>query len=166
MAETDTVHDQYSLRIVLDRDEVQVSYLSSLLRVLQATLREVGHEDERTRHRFEERPSPVLMVTVSSGESPLGVGMFFSNSSDASPVKDLSRQVFNAFVDRFAEYVSSLPQPSLFGGAAPGSSKRSLDTPLSQRMDQVHRELRRAGKVTIQVGKRTVRIEGESMGIT
>ena len=166
MAETDTVHDQYSLRIVLDRDEVQVSYLSSLLRVLQATLREVAHEDDRTRHRFEEKPSPVLIATASDEGGQFGLGMFFLESSDSSPSESLSRQVFNAFVDRFAEYVSSLPQPSLFGGAAPGSSKRSLDTPLSQRMDQVHRELRRAGKVTIQVGKRTVRIEGESMEIT
>ena len=163
--ESDAEHDRYSLKVELGRSEVPVSYLSSLLRVLQATLREVGRDDERTRPQFEERPSPVLMATT-RGDDALSAALFFSDSPDGPPMEELSRRVFDAFMDRFADYVSGLPQPSLFGGAAPGSSGRSNDTPVSRRMSQVHRELRRAGKVSVHVDKRAVRIDGESMEIT
>ena len=154
-----------SFRITFDRNMVQVSYLSALLRILQATLREVGQTGGQTRQRFEQKPYPVLMITISSVENPLVVVMFFADSSNSSILSNFSRQVFEAFVDRFSAYISDLPQPSLFGGAAPKSSKVSPDKPLSVRMDQIHRELRRAGKVTIHVGKRSIRIEGGSMEI-
>lgn len=161
----DTKNNRNSFKIVFDRNEVQVSYLSSLLRILQATLREVAHDGEQTRQRFQQKPYPILMVTMSSGENPVSAELFFSDPANCSVLTTLSRQVFDAFVDRFSEYISGLPQPSLFGGAAPGSPKNFPDNPLSGRMDQIHRELRRAGNVTINVGKRTIRIEGESMEI-
>ena len=105
------------------------------------------------------------MMTISSVENSFGMEMLFADSSDSSVLSKFSRQVFEAFLDRFSKYISDLPQPSLFGGAAPKSSKVSPDKPLSVRMDQIHRELRRAGKVTIHVGERSIRIEGESMEI-
>ena len=152
-------------RITFDRNMVQVSYRSALLRILQATLREVGQTDGQTRQRFEQKPYPVLVVTISSVENSFGVEMFFTDSSSSSVLSNFSRQIFDAFLDRFSKYISDLPQPSLFGGAAPESSRVSHDKPLSVRMGQVHRELRRAGKVTIHVGERSIRIEGESMEI-
>ncbi|SVE21116.1 uncharacterized protein METZ01_LOCUS473970 [marine metagenome] len=154
-----------SFSISFDQSMLQVSYLSSLLRILQATLREVGQTGGKTRQRFEQKPYPVLMMTISSVENSLGMEMLFADSSNSSILSKFSRQVFEAFLDRFSKYISDLPQPSLFGGAAPESSKVSPDKPLSVRMDQIHRELRRAGKVTIHVGERSIRIEGESMEI-
>lgn len=151
--------------ISFDRSMIQVSYLSSLLRILQATLREVGQTREQTRQRFEQKPYPVLMMTISSVENFLSVEMLFADSSNSSILSNFSRQIFEAFLDQFSKYISDLPQPSLFGGAAPKSSMVSSDKPLSVRMDQIHRELRRAGKVAIHVGKRSIRIEGESMEI-
>ena len=52
-----------TLEIGLGSGTVSVSNLSSLLRVLQVTLREVGKNGEDTRDSFSEQPHPILHIS-------------------------------------------------------------------------------------------------------
>ena len=165
-AETQGDREGYELTIGLDPGRVPVSYLSSMLRVIQAALREVAQASEGTRARFEQRPPPILLVSKVDNGPELTFGLHFSEASDYKPMERLSAQVFEAFLDELSRFVRQLPQPSLFGGAARGSPPNALDSQVARRMDQVHRELRRSPRVTLSFRKRRVRIEGESMEIT
>ena len=165
-ASSDTNDSQNRLTLSLASGAVSASYLSSVLRVMQATLREVAQTETATRARFERRPSPVLLVSRVRDGPEFELGLFFADPADGKPLEQLSAMVFDSFLDEFAKFVRQLPQPSLFGGAARGSPRETDGSELARRMDQVHRELRRAEKVTLGFGKRTVRIEGESMEIT
>ena len=59
----------------------------------------------------------------------------------------------------------SLPQPSLWGGAARSSPDR-LDSEVSRRMDQIYAEVRRAPKVFLMFDNRTLEIEGTRLEMT
>ena len=157
--------DQVLLTIVLDLRHLPVSYLSSLLRVVQAAVREIGRTEEETRLQFERRPQPILLLDGLTIESDLTLQMTFADPLDSTPMPELSASTFNAFLDRFVQYVRGLPQPSLWGGAAPGSPRRPFDSEVMRRMDQVYRELRRSPKAAIRSQGRTVEVEGDRMVI-
>ena len=153
------------LLVALDGSRVPVSYVSSLLRVLQAALREVGHADEATRGAFEGTGPPILLMSADQVEEELALAFHFAGSTDGVPMDNVSALVFDAFLDRLSEYVRGLPQPSLFGGAAAGAPRRESEDAMTRRMDQVHRELRRSPRVTLSTGGKSLRIEGQSMEI-
>ena len=165
-ASSDTNDNQNRLTLSLASGAVSASYLSSVLRVMQATLREVAQTETATRARFERRPSSVLLVSRVGDGPEFELGLFFAHPIDGKPLEQLSAMVFESFLVEFARFVRQLPQPSLFGGAARGSPRETDGSELARRMDQVHRELRRAERVTLGFAERTVRIEGESMEIT
>ena len=166
IAESRTTDDHSHLTISLDSGRVPVSYVSSLLRVLQAALREIGKASAVAGSRFEQRPPPILLLSRIESDGELRMTLHFSDPAGGKPMKRLSSQVFNAFLDQFSEFVRDLPQPSLFGGAARGSPRRVYDSTLARRLDQVYRELRRSPRVTLSLGRRNVRIEGDAMEIT
>lgn len=151
------------LAIELDPGHVPVSYLSSLLRVVQAALREVAMSNELTRPQFARRPQPVLLVPSIMSNGDLTLQVTFSR--DSTPLRELSSQIFNAFLDRFSEFVRGLPQRGLWGGASYRPSKSHFESEVMRRMDQVYRELRRSPKVTVRFQGRSIEIEGDRMEI-
>ena len=56
--ERDGKADSRGLEITLDSCDLPVSGLSSMLRVVQAALREVANAGESTRERFSQKPQP------------------------------------------------------------------------------------------------------------
>jgi hypothetical protein len=153
------------LSVRLDPGAVSVSYLSSLLRVLQAALREVARDNEQTRRHFDSKPQPVLMVGGVRAGNGLTVDLTFADPLDSSPLEALSSHTFHAFLDNLGEYVRKLPQPRLWGGAARRPPPRELETDLARRMDQVYVELRRVPKVTVRYQGRAIEVEGDRMEI-
>ena len=151
------------LHVALDSSRVPVSYVSSLLRLLHAALREVGHANEETRGRFELTRPPILLMSADEDGGEMTLTFHFASPADSAPMEDLSALVFDAFLDRVSQYVRGLPQPSLFGGAAAGVPRRESEDAMTRRMDQVHRELRRSPRVTLSTGGKSLRIEGQSM---
>ena len=142
-----------------------VSYLSSLLRVVQAAIREVARGSQNTRQMLDDSPQPQLVLSKVAADAGLTLFFTFAHPIDSTPLDELSAQTFEAFLRGFGEFVRGLPQPSLWGGAAPRPSQGAPESELERRLDQVYRELRRSRRATMGFGGRTVEIEGERMEI-
>ena len=153
------------LIVRIDATRLPVSYVSSLLRVLQAAVREVARSSDGTRQAFDKRPHPVLLLSELTSNGDVTMSLTFADASGGRPLVELSEQAFDMFLDRFGEFVRGLPQPGLWGGAAP-RSRGPFDSDVARRMDQVHRELRRSPRVSLTAGGRTILVEGDSMEIS
>ena len=153
------------LTVELRPGSVPVSFLSSLLRVLQAALREVARSDEGTRGQFDQRPQPILVLSKLVADGELGLSLVFVNPVDSTPIGPLSDRTFVAFLDRFSEFVKGLPQPGLWGGAARRPAPGHFESELDRRLDQLYREVRRSTKATLMFKNRTIEIEGDRMEI-
>ena len=152
------------LSIEIAQATVSVSYLSSMLRVLQAALREVALDTDGARGHFESRPQPLLAMPALAGGDSIAMSFVFVDPQDGSPMDELSAATFGSFLDRLQSHVTSLPQPSLFGGASRRPT-READTEVERRMDQVYAELRRASRVTLRHGGRSLGIEGDRLEV-
>ena len=155
---------KYVLTIEIAEGTVSVSYMSSLLRVVQAALREVALDTDGAREHFESRPQPLLAMPALAGGDSIAMSFVFVDPRDDNPMDELSAATFGSFLDRLQAYVTSLPQPSLFGGASRRPS-READTEGDRRMDQVYAELRRASRVTLRHGGRSLVIEGDRLEV-
>ncbi len=152
------------LTVTLDFSVLSVSYLSSLLRILQASLREVARSIDDVRGRFDELPQPVLVVCQLDGGDDLTLQLVFTDADSGGPLTELSATVFGAFMDELGEFIRGLPQPGLWGRAA--LSPPEPDAPeLSKRMDQVYREMHRSSKSAISFRGHTIEIEGDRLEI-
>ena len=156
---------KHVLTIEIAEGTVSVSYMSSLLRVVQAALREVALDTEGAREHFESRPQPLLAMPALAGGDSIAMSFVFVDPQDGSPMEELSAATFGSFLDRLQAYVTSLPQPSLFGGAVAPAASREADTEVDRRMDQVYAELRRASRVTLRHGGRSLGFEGDRLEI-
>ena len=154
----------YVLSIEIAEGSVSVSYMSSLLRVVQAALREVALNTEGAREHFESRPQPLLAMPALAGGDSITMSFVFVDPQDDSPMETLSAATFDSFLDRLQAYVTSLPQPSLWGGAS-RRPPRDADSEVDRRMDQVYAELRRAAKVTLRLRGRSLEFEGDRLEI-
>lgn len=163
--EMDNALESDYLAVELHHATIPVSYLSSLLRVLQAALREVALSDAKTREQFSNRPQPVLVMPgVSRGEA-LALSFAFVHPIDGTPLVSLSDTTFDAFLDHLGKFVAGLPQPGLWGGAARRSPQEPFESDLDRRMDQVYVELRRTSKAVLRFRNRSLDIEGDQMVI-
>jgi hypothetical protein len=164
-AESRPEPDQDPLVVQLTPSHVSVSYLSSLLRVVQAGLREVARSDDGTRRQFDRRPQPMLLLSGVMDDDGLRLHFIFADPSGDVSLTELSSRTFNAFLDRFTEFVRGLPQPGLWGGAALRSPPAPFESELARRMDQVYRELRRSSKASMSFQGRTIEVEGDRLEI-
>ncbi len=155
---------KYVLSIEIAQATVSVSYMSSLLRVVQAALREVALDTGGAREHFEGKPQPLLAMPAPAGGDSIAMSFVFVDPQDGSPMEGLSAATFGSFLDRLQAHVTSLPQPSLFGGASRRPA-RDAGTEVERRMDQVYAELRRASRVTLRHGGRSLVIEGDRLEV-
>ena len=152
------------LNIEIAQASVSVSYMSSLLRVVQAALREVALDTDGAREHFEGRPQPLLAMPAPAGGDSIAMSFVFVDPQDSSPLEKLSAATFGSFLDRLQAHVASLPQPSLFGGASRRPTREAASE-VERRMDQVYAELRRASRVTLRHGGRSLAIEGDRLEV-
>ncbi len=155
---------KYVLTIEIAQATVSVSYMSSLLRVVQAAVREVALDTGGAREHFEGKPQPLLAMPAPEGGDSTTMSFVFVDPQDGSAMEGLSAATFGSFLDRLQSYVTSLPQPSLFGGASRRPT-RDAGTEVERRMDQVYAELRRASRVTLRHGGRSLGIEGDRLEV-
>ena len=158
-------NDGGMLELQIVTSQLSASYLSSLLRALQAALRAVAHSRESTNHEFAQKPQPVLILDKIISGNDLTIYMTFSDAVNSKPLSNLSRQTFNTFLDDLTDFVKKLPQPSLWGGASLTKPRTRTEPDLIRRMDQLYRELRRSRQITIRFQNRLVEIEGNRMEI-
>ena len=149
------------LELALDTTDLPVSNLSSILRVLQATLREVARNTEETRERCASRPRPVLRLSIRETHGEMVMGFHFADSSDSAAMAQLSERVFADFVDRLGQFIKRLPQRGLWGESLAGSKPRSYDSELDRRFDELRMELRWLPKAKLTFAGQTISIEGD-----
>ena len=152
------------LEVALDHRRLPVSYLSSLLRVMQAAVREVARDDDATEESFVQQPQPLLHVAVGTSGEDIVLRFSFVDPFDATPLCELSSRVFRAFLERFIRFLKELPQPGLWGDSVGGPGPR-YDSEVSRRMDQVRLELRRFPRARVGHGQRAVLFEEDRMEI-
>ena len=152
-----------ALFLELDFKFLSVSYLSSLLRALQAVLREVARTENRVRVQFEES-TPILVVCGLESGAELTLSLVFSRPDGAEQLTQISTTVFASFLSQFGEFLHKLPQPGLWGKAAL-SRPQPNDSELSKRFDQIYRELQRSSKSAIRFQDRVIQIEGSYIEI-
>ncbi len=149
------------LEFALDGTGLPVSNLSSILRVLQATLREVARNTEETRERFASQPQPVLQLSISAAGGDMVMEFHFADPSDSAAMTQLSERAFAEFVDRLAQFIKRLPQRGLWGESLAGSQTRSYESELDRRLDELRMELRRLPRAKLTFDRQTISIEGD-----
>jgi len=153
------------LELALDATDLPVSNISSILRVLQATLREVARNTEETRESFASQPQPVLRLSIGEADGEMVMGFHFADSSDSAAMAQLSERAFAEFVDRLGQFIKRLPQRGLWGESLAGSRPRSYDSELDRRFDELRMELRRLPRAKLTFAGQTISIEGDRVEI-
>ena len=157
--------DAESLEIALARCLLPVSSLSSMLRVMQAALREVARSNEVTQRQFAQQTPPKLYTSAHLIEGELALRFTFADPSDSTPLPQLSVQVFTAFADQLAELVGNLAQRDLWGASVGGRKRQSYDSPVSRRLGELRRELRRFPRARVSFKDKAITFEGDRVEV-
>ena len=153
------------LEIAIDHDYLPVSSLSSLLRVVQAALREEARSNDDTRESFSQQRQPLLIVSTATRQGELSLRFSFTDPSDSAPLSQLSARTFGAFMDELSRLLKTLPQRGLWGEAAGGVPRRQYESEVARRVDQVRLELQRFPKARLSFNRQTILFEGGRMAI-
>ena len=164
-AERQGTSDFQGLEITVDSSNLPVSGLSSLLRVVQAALREVARVEEATREQLLERPQPTLHLSATTDEANLTFRLIFADPTDRTPLLDLSTTTFRAFLSQLRRFVEKIPQRDLWGEAVGSPGRGEFHSEAEKRIDQVRQELRRLPKAKLTFEGQSITFEGDRMEI-
>ena len=158
-------NSDYRLMLTVRSVGLRVSHVSSTLRVILTTVREVARSVEESSALFEGQSQPLLLVdTSASPDSALTLSFYFADSDDA-PMRELSEQVLSAFMDEFARVLTSRSQLGLWGRTARGSGSGELESDIARRLDELKVLLRRFGSASLSLGDRSITFDGDTLAI-
>ena len=155
------VDDGHILEIVLEAGYLSVSNFSSLLRILQATLRVVARDVDPASDPFAQPPYPVLRMLADAEDDGLVLKLAFFDPLDSTTLDDLCERTFAFFLDRLSEFIKRLPQRGLWGESVAGAQVSVGDSEVTKRLDQIRIELRRLGRARVRFAGRTVTFDGD-----
>lgn len=149
------------MKIVIPSKKLSVSHISTLMRVIQVSMRETG----------------VRKVTVASGSFPVlycemeindgsgDVVFFFTffEKETGSRMDEYTNQVSESLLEDLIEYINGNSQASLWGFSVVDKNTSSADT--HNRMEQLRRELNRYKGSFIEHAGRVVTFDGESFTV-
>ncbi len=153
------------LEVGLGRRGWSVSALSSLLRVLQAALREFARSTDRTRELFIDPSRPLLRASAEVSDDDLVLSFSFEVPGESEASDELSRIAFDRLMSGLSDFIKVLPQRGLWGEtvASPGAPRH--DSATARRLDELRMELRRFPRVWLRHGSRSILFEGDRMEI-
>lgn len=163
--ETSRIDPAGALEICLRPNLLLVSTMSSLLRVVQAALRDVARLQEETSEPFMSQPQPVLLFSIASSEDDLTLRFTFADGMFSRPMSDLSERVFRRFMNRYIQFLKKLPQPGFWKDSVSGGQQESYASEIERRMDQLRLEMRRFTWVRIGFQEHSILVEGARMEI-
>lgn len=153
------------LEISLDRHGMSVSALSSLLRVLQAALREFARSTDRTRELFVEPSRPLLRASAGVSDDDLVLSFVFEVPGESGSSGELSKVAFDRLMGSLSDFIKVLPQKGLWGQAVASPGALRHDSETARRLDELRMELRRFPRVRLRHGARSILFEGDRMEI-
>jgi hypothetical protein len=154
---------EHKLNMCIYEKNLSVSYISSLLRTLQAAIREIAISDVDVQNFFNEEKKPALVISNLAFQDAFELEMIFIDGVERKFNENLSRYVFDKFVVEFISFVRTLPQPGLWGDASSKSWDSKTKSDVEIRMYQIYRELKRCTKVIIKSGAKKIEIDGERL---
>ena len=121
---------------------LQVSYVSNLLRVIQAAIRELALSSSHTSQLLSEKPTPVLSSTISFSDEESLIRLFFTHSDLQEDLSVVTEEIGRTFLNSFREFLSGNSQSSLFGFNVP-ENRSQHDNSLHKRYSSVSKLLKR-----------------------
>jgi len=141
------------LTIRLNSATQHVSGLSSLLRTLQAAVRDAAQKTEAGAKMLAAQPAPVMGVTVRGGAGrPLELAFHFSGP-DGIAIAELDAAAFGAFMSELAAALKITPQRTLWATPLRPLIRSAGD---NERMRLFLEDMSRIGGVEISWGGRMV----------
>lgn len=157
----------YRLTLALDGRKLQVSYVSSTLRVLQAALRDFARNVEEGEALFSDQPQPVLLADAVISDAPeIMMELYFADPEGDTPMKILSTRAFEVFMSSFGELLKRMPQRDLWGAMSSGSGgapKFERDT--DRRLNELRTELRHFRRAVLMHQSRAIAFDGDQLEI-
>lgn len=146
--------DDSALTLRIVRGPHHVSTLSSLLRSLQAAVREAA-ADTDAGAAFRDRSGPSLMAEIDAHPDGGAAVRFRFVNADGSPAPGVSSSSFAAFLSRVETALATLPQRTLWGTTVRmgGSSPAG-----SERIRQFLEDLTRLEDASVEIGRRRIEL--------
>jgi hypothetical protein len=161
--------DGGALEVVLKPASQSVSAMSSLLREVQAALREAARAAPQTASLFEGDQAPLLTVRFESAAGGVALVFEFVNAASRAPLAEVSTAVAKRFIVALEAGLKRRPHRTLWGQPAVPGRRRGGDAgrgdALSERAAVVLAELGRVPSASISGGGRRIRIDGETAEI-
>ncbi len=104
-----------ALTIKLPTESVQVSYLSNLLRIVQAALRETASSTDDTMSTMSTNPAPLLFSSLDRHNGITTILMYFGDVNDNRLIEEFSKLVVHRFIEGLNEFLNGNAQSSLWG---------------------------------------------------
>ena len=147
--------ERTSLLLALASPVQQVSLLSSLLRTLQAAVRDAAQGTEQGKKLFAGQRQPILTVTAASDGGQLTLSFAFSGEAKPDELDELGRATFRVFMSEAGLMLKAGPQRTLWGTPARPIAKASAE---NERMTLFLADLVRLGDVTLTRGGQAIAI--------
>ncbi len=139
--------------------------MSSLLRVMQAALRESARGTPEGTGPFAGKPEPILMVTADAGGDgkELLLTFAFADAATRRPIDALSKAGFASFFDAVEFLLKSQPRRTFWGGPTRLSS---TGDETADRVALAWQELSRLSNVSLELGDRRIEASESSIEIS
>ena len=162
---TEPLEQSQKLQVQLNSADIPVSYMSSMLRVLQAALREVARGVDSAGSLFDSHPQPVLLLSVHTEGRQLNLEVSFGDPVKFAVLTEISVQTFESFMVQFANFLGDLAQLGLWGQVAQRAGPINIEAETKRRLHELRMELRRFASVTLSYGSRNISFNGNQIEI-
>ena len=149
------------MKIVIPSKKISVSHISTLMRVIQVSMRETGAREVTG----DPDSLPVLYCETGTEDSSGNVvfGFTFFEKETGSRMEEYTNQVSESLVEDLIRYINGNSQASLWGFSVVEKNTSTGD--IHNRMEQLRRELNRYKGSFIEHAGRIVTFDGESFSV-
>lgn len=149
------------MKIVIPSKKISVSHISTLMRVIQVSMRETAAREVTG----DPDSFPVLYCETGIEDSSGNVvfGFTFFEKETGSRMDEYTNQVSESLVEDLIRYINGNSQASLWGFSIVDKNTSSGD--IHNRMEQLRRELNRYKGSFIEHAGKIVTFDGESFSV-
>ena len=149
------------MKIVIPSKKISVSHISTLMRVVQVSMRETGAREITG----DPDSLPVLYCETGIEDSSVNVvfGFIFFEKKTGARMDEYTNQVSENLVEDLIRYINGNSQASLWGFSVVDKNTSTGD--IHNRMEQLRRELNRYKGSFIEHAGRIVTFDGESFSV-